>query len=64
MGYVKQMSESPRLSTFINKSINNLTDLTLDHVFHTNITTYCQQNWYVQFAIYTDLFTLTLKEET
>ena len=49
---------------FINKSINNLTDLTLDHVFHTNITTYCQQNWYVQFAIYTDLFTLTLKEET
>ena len=30
----------------------------LDHVFCTNITAYCQQNWYVWFAIFTDLFTL------
>ena len=30
----------------------------LDHVFHTNIIAYCQQNRYVRLAIYTDLFTL------
>ena len=36
----------------------NLTDLTLAHVFHANIIAYCQQNWYLQLAIYTDLFTL------
>ena len=30
----------------------------LDHVFHTDITAYCQQNCYVRLAIYTDLFTL------
>ena len=28
----------------------------LDHVFHTNIIGYCQQNWYVRFALYTDSF--------
>ena len=36
----------------------NLTDLTLDHVFHTNIIAYCQQNQYIRLAIYTGLFTL------
>ena len=36
----------------------NLTDLTLDHVFYTNIIAYCQQNRYVRLAIYTDIFTL------
>ena len=35
-----------------------LTNLTLSHVFHTDINAYCQQNCYVQFAIYTDLLTL------
>ena len=30
----------------------------LNHVFHANIIAYCQQNQHVQFAIYTDLFTL------
>ena len=30
----------------------------LDHVFHTNIIAYCQQNVYLRFTIYTDLFTL------
>ena len=30
----------------------------LDHVFHTNIIAYRQQNWYVRLAIYTDSFTL------
>ena len=39
---------------------NNLTDLTLDHVFHTNIIAYCQQNRYVRLAIYTDLFILNM----
>ena len=29
----------------------------LDHVFHANIIAYCQQNWCVWLAIYTDLFT-------
>ena len=33
----------------------------LDHVFHTNIIAYCQQNRYVRLAIYTDIFTLMLK---
>ena len=32
----------------------------LDHVFHTNIIAYCQQNWYVRLAIYTDSFTLII----
>ena len=36
----------------------NLTDLTLDHIFHANIIAYCQQNQYVRLAIYTGLFTL------
>ena len=31
----------------------------LNHVFLTNIIAYCQQNRYVRFAIYTDLFTLS-----
>ena len=30
----------------------------LDHVFHTNIIAYCQQNRCVWVAKYTDLFTL------
>ena len=33
-------------------------DHALDHVFHTNIIAFCQQNRYVRLAIYTDLFTL------
>ena len=33
----------------------------LDQVFHANIIAYCQQNRYVWFAIYTDLFTLVSK---
>ena len=41
---------------------NNLTNLTHLIVFHTNIIAYCQQNWYVQLAIYTDLFTLNIFE--
>ena len=32
----------------------------LDHVFHTNIIAYCQQNQYVRFAIYTDPLNLNL----
>ena len=36
----------------------------LDHVFHTNIIAYCQQNRYVRLAIYTDLFTLRKKIES
>ena len=32
----------------------------LDHVFHTNIIAYCQQNRYVRLAICTDLFTLSV----
>ena len=35
----------------------------LGHVFHANIIAYCQQNWYVRLAIYTDLFTLKEKME-
>ena len=27
----------------------------VDHIFHTNVIAYCQQNWYVALAIYTDL---------
>ena len=34
----------------------------LDHVFHTNIIAYCQQNRYVRLAIYTDLFTLSISD--
>ena len=33
-------------------------DHALDHLFHTNIIAYCQQNRYARRAIYTDLFTL------
>ena len=29
-----------------------------DHVLLTNIIAYCQQNWYLRFAIYTDWFSL------
>ena len=36
----------------------DLTDLKMIALFHTNIIAYCQQNRYVQFAIYTDLFAL------
>ena len=36
----------------------------LDHVFHTNIIAYCQQNGYIRLAIYTDLFTLRKKIES
>lgn len=36
----------------------NLNDLTLDHVFNTNIIVYCQQDWYVRLAIYTVFFNL------
>ena len=36
----------------------DLTDLTLDHVFHTKLVAYCQQNRYVRLAIYTELFAL------
>ena len=32
----------------------------LNHVFHTYIIAYCQQNRYVGYAIYTDLFTLNI----
>ena len=32
----------------------------LNHVFHTYIFAYCQQNRYVGYAIYTDLFTLNI----
>ena len=32
-----------------------LTNLVLDHVFHTNIIAYCQQNWYVRLAICSDI---------
>ena len=28
------------------------------HVFHSNIIAYCQQNWYIGLAMYSDLFTL------
>ena len=31
----------------------------LDHIFHTNIVAYCQQNRYTPLAVYTDLFTLS-----
>ena len=31
----------------------------LHQVFYTNIIVYCQQNWYVRLAIYTDLFTFS-----
>ena len=31
-----------------------------DQIFDTNIIAYCQQNWYVRLATYTDLFILTL----
>ena len=34
----------------------------LDHVFHSNGIAYSQQNRYVQFAIYTDLFILSEME--
>ena len=44
--------------TLIQANSINLTDLTSNHVFHTNIIAYCQQNQYVWFAIYTDLFRL------
>ena len=37
-------------------TFNNLTDLT-----HLVTIAYCQQNWYVRLAIYTDLFTLNSK---
>ena len=30
----------------------------LDHFFYTNVIAYCQQNWYVRLAIYTDLLPL------
>ena len=28
------------------------------HVFHSNIIAYCQQNWHIGLAMYSDLFTL------
>ena len=49
-------------SFLIGASLKNtsgwLLPLTLGHVFHTNIIAYCQQNRYVQLAVYIDLFTL------
>ena len=41
--------------------MNNLTDLTLDHVFHSNIIAYCQHNRYIRLPTYADLFTLKTK---
>ena len=41
-------------------SVSNSEMVHPDHVFHTNIIAFCQQNWYVQSAIYTDLFTLSI----
>ena len=41
---------------------NNDTRTTSDHVFYTNIIAYCQQNRYVQAAIYIDLFILSKKK--
>ena len=51
-----------RIYAIVNVSVHlndfNLLPHALDHVFHTNINAYCQQNRYVRFAMYTDSFTL------
>ena len=49
------------VESIIYLSLYNLHDCTFnapDHVFHTNVIAYCQQNRYIRLATYTDLLTL------
>ena len=49
---IRALLKENRIPTTVNAPVP------LDLVFHTNIIACCQQNWYIRFAIYTDLSTL------